>query len=254
MQAVSSVLHQPGRIVSVIVIAALLTLSTHGPVVLAKDSTDVGSSRDADPDPIDFSRFDIYASEGFVLKHQYIADTGDAITIIDTSEPSLTREIQSNGAVTSYETLESDSGHITLEEVTRYDALGECVSRHKTRYQWLSVFPEVAHKGDQLQRIASVTDFAHERPCGKADSQQPVVNSAIKVAYTVLGRTEYTNGTVRLDDCVKLTEQAPDYSGIATVCAGVGTAYRLRTGTTFGRNERQLIAVDQPPGSPLSSR
>src|SRR5690606_7768318 len=106
------------------------------------------------------------------------------------------------------------------------------------------------HEGDQLQRLAKVTDFDHEQPCGQPDRRQAPIESAIRVTYTVLGRTEYRQGPVQLENCVRLTEKAPDYSGVTTICAGVGTAYRLRTGTNFGRNERQLIdmATSTPGG------
>ncbi|WP_416398752.1 hypothetical protein [Allohahella sp. A8] len=224
---------------------ASVTLLTNGTVALAEQPSDKAGIVNAASSPIDFSEFDIYASEGFVLTHRYVTDDGEAIVTLDTTQPSVTREIHADATVTAYEVLESENGEIILEQVTDYDAAGACQATHKTRYRWLATFPEVASVGDQLQRIASVTDFDHERPCGTRVSNT-AVESVIKVTYTVLGRTRYNRGPIKLSNCVKVSEQAPDYSGIATLCAGVGTAFRVRTGSSFGRNERRLLAIEQP--------
>ena len=214
---------------------------------------DAGPTEEA-TESIDISAFDIYAGEGYYLTHRYTTDSGEFFTVLDTTEPGSTREIQADGSETRYRTLKASGNRVNLEQVRKMNSTGQCMSSHKTRYEWLATFPSSTRKGEEFQRIARVTDFAYERPCGLPDATQPAVDSLIKVIYTVLGRTAYryeneeSRESVKFDNCVKLSEQAPDYSGIAILCAGVGTAYRLRTGINFGRNERQLIAIDQKPG------
>src|SRR5690606_17893971 len=135
-----------GLTAPVVVACGMFVIATSATTALADTPTATNTGGKAAADPLDFTHFDIYASDGYVLTHQYTTDAGDSITTIDTRRPGVTREIQAEGSVTTYETLSRARGQITLEQVSRFDAAGDCQSSYKTRYQWLAVFPDVANK------------------------------------------------------------------------------------------------------------
>lgn len=199
------------------------------------------------PTTISLRDITLYASEGYRLRFRYKDAEGITTTVLDTTRPSITIEESEDGSQVLYRTLLSNDSVVTFESVNREDARGACFESYKTSYQWLAKLPEQAIIGGQVQRIAAVKDYDYERPCGVSDESQAPFESVINVKYTLLGPTRYNYGDINIRNCVKLAEQAPDYSGFTVLCPGVGAAYRLRTGSTFGKRERRLVEIiDQP--------